>query len=42
MVAGEPDVAIGRVLGDAHQPAGLPNAAAFADMVQDGHDPFRR
>ena len=42
MLAGEPDVAIGRVLGDAHQPPRLTNAAAFADMVQDGHDPLRR
>jgi len=42
MVAGEPDVVIGCVLGDAHQPPGLPNAAALADVVQDGHDPFRR
>jgi hypothetical protein len=37
MLAGQPDEPIGGVLGDAHQPPGLANAAALADVIQEGN-----
>jgi len=36
MLAGQPDEPIGGVLGNAHQPPGLANPTAVADVIQEG------
>jgi len=40
MLAGYQDVAIGCVLGNAHEASGLTNTAAFTDVIQDGQYRF--
>jgi hypothetical protein len=40
MLTGYQDVAIGGIFGNAYEPSGLTNAAAFPDVIQDGQYRF--